>query len=130
MKVAEWMSADPQTVRLTDSVATARQLLSRYGIRHLPVVDADEVVGVVSDRDVRADRLDSPASERSVEGVMSSPPALVTADVPIQDAARLMLSRRISALPVVDEDRRLVGIVTTTDCLLALLEMSAETARG
>lgn len=137
MRIRDWMSPDPVTVAPSDSVRDARRLLQHYGIRHLPVVERDRVVGVVSDRDVRIDdvRLGQVASPRHVEdllgagrsvaAVMSAPPHTITEDETMEAAARLMLSRRISALPVVTAEGALVGMVTTTDCLLATLASTA-----
>ncbi|HEY8339245.1 MAG TPA: CBS domain-containing protein [Egibacteraceae bacterium] len=125
MRVREWMSPDPVTAEPTTTVAEARHLLHYYGIRHLPVVEDGRVVGMVSDRDLRQDPSaprNREADERELAAVMSSPAHVVDLDASVTDAARLMLSRRISALPVVDgPDRRLVGMITTTDCLLASL---------
>lgn len=125
MRVREWMSPDPVTVAPSTSVDEARHLLDTYGVRHLPVVDHGRVVGMISDRDVRlAHRAlaTAPADREQVDvaAVMSTPVHVVDADAEIEQAARLMLSRRISALPVLD-DGELVGLVTTTDCLLASL---------
>jgi acetoin utilization protein AcuB len=136
MRVSEWMSPDPVALGPEDTVQEARALLRRYGIRHLPVVDRGRVVGVLSDRDVRIDEVLlaelSHVSDvktlggggRAVADVMSSPAHLVAEDETMEAAARLMLSRRISALPVVDAEGALVGMVTTTDCLLATLHRS------
>lgn len=132
MRVRDWMNTDPIVVGPATEVREARHLLHHYGIRHLPVVDDGRLVGIVSDRDVRIDdrslhqlaaleRLDQAAGEgKPVEAVMSTAPQVVDGDQPVAAAARLMLSRRISGLPVVD-DGVLVGIITTTDCMLALL---------
>lgn len=132
MRVKSWMTADPIVVTPDTEVREARRLLHQNGIRHLPVVDDGRLVGMVSDRDVRIDdrslrrlaaleRLEAAVGEgKPVEAVMSSPPHVVGPDEPVATAARVLLSRRISALPVV-EDGALVGILTTTDCLLALL---------
>ncbi len=125
MRVREWMSPDPVTVAPSTSVDEARHLLDTYGVRHLPVVDHGRVVGMISDRDVRlAHRAlaTAPADREQVDvaAVMSTPVHVVDADAEIEQAARLMLSRRISALPVLDNGE-LVGLVTTTDCLLASL---------
>lgn len=137
MRIRDWMSPDPVTVHPTDSVRDARRLLLHYGIRHLPVVDHDRVVGVVSDRDVRIDdlRLGQLANASHVEellggarpvaDVMSTPAHTVSDDATMETAARLMLSRRISALPVVTAEGSLVGMVTTTDCLLSTLAAPA-----
>jgi acetoin utilization protein AcuB len=138
MRVSEWMSPDPVAVGPQDTVRHARQLLHRYGVRHLPVVDRGRVVGVLSDRDVRIDeaalrqlsseRLDeSLGGARQVLEVMSAPPHLIRSDESMEAAARLMVSRRISALPVVDAEGELVGIVTTTDCLLASMRPASST---
>jgi acetoin utilization protein AcuB len=133
MKLREWMSPDPVTVGPTTTVREARRLLRYYGVRHLPVVSKDGVVGMISDRDVRIEDADLSriggvnqvasvlGSSRLVEDVMSSPAYVIRIDETVEAAARLMLSRRISALPVVDADNMLVGVVTTTDCLLASL---------
>lgn len=124
MRVREWMSPDPITVERGTAVDEVLQLISERGIRHVPVVDANgAVVGMVSDRDVMrisgTDR--DPDGETTADGVMSAPVHTVTADATIADAARTMLSRRINGVPVVEDDK-LVGLVTSSDCLLALLE--------
>lgn len=132
MHVRDWMNTDPIVVGPATEVREARHLLHEYGIRHLPVVDDGRLVGIISDRDVRVDdrslnklaaleRLGDNAGEgKPVEAVMSTEPHVIDGDQPVAAAARLMLSRRVSALPVVD-DGALVGIITTTDCMLALL---------
>ena len=133
MLVRDWMSPDPVTVRGDTTVQETRRLLDYYGIRHLLVVDAGRLVGVVSDRDVRI--TDSALRKalrnatvsklvddrRPTETIMSSPAHIIDIDEPVEAAARLMLSRRISALPVVESGNRLCGIITSTDCLLASL---------
>lgn len=134
MQVREWMSPDPVTVTPHTPVAEARQLLSDHGFRHLPVVEGGRLVGILSDRDVainpRALRAavrghtagDLVDDDRPVEAVMSRDPHVVAADATLEDAARLLVSRQISALPVVDDARTLVGIITSVDCLLATLQ--------
>jgi acetoin utilization protein AcuB len=136
MRISEWMSPDPVTVGPLTTVREARKLLRYYGIRHLPVTSGGRVVGIISDRDVRIDESALAAlagveqlsgvlgSGQLVESVMSSPAHTIRADEPVEAAARVMLSRRISALPVVDEDGALVGVITSTDCLLAAMTPS------
>ena len=133
MLVRNWMSPDPVTISGDTTVHEARRLLDYYGIRHLLVVDADRLVGVVSDRDVRIDDTslrkairdgtvaDLVDDKRTTAAIMSSPAQVIDIDASVEAAARLMLSRRISALPVVEFDNRLRGVITTTDCLLASL---------
>lgn len=116
MRVRDWMSPDPLSTTPAATVADAARLMATYGIRHLPVVFNDRVVGVISDRDVR-----SALPGATVAKTMSAPPQVINAGGSIDQAARLMLSRRISALPVIDGDGYIVGMITTTDCLLASL---------
>lgn len=137
MRIREWMSPDPVAVRSSTPVREARRLLAYYGIRHLPVVDDGRVVGMISDRDVRVDEEilqriavgDTRYEERPVEAVMSAPVHSISPDETVEAAARLMLSRRISALPVMAEDGALLGMITTTDCLLASLTPVEPAAR-
>jgi acetoin utilization protein AcuB len=134
MKVRDWMTVDPVTVSPDTTVAEARSVMEADGFRHLPVVAGGRLIGIVSDRDVaikepalRAavrqhnveDLLDD---DRPVESVMSAGPHVIGQDAAISEATRLLVSRRISALPVVDDDRTMVGIITSVDCLLAALE--------
>lgn len=136
MRVKDWMTPDPITVTPDTPIRGARRLLAYHGIRHLPVVNEGRVVGMISDRDVCIGRQpadlvaggtdDEPVTAHRVESVMSTPVHDIESGEPIEAAARLMLSRRISALAVVDVERRLVGVVTTTDCLLASLHGPGE----
>lgn len=153
MKVHDWMTPGPVVVSPGTPVAKARTLLRERGFRHLLVVADDPagsrdevrnriggypVIGIISDRDVaidpgdlhialRRDRVrDLLADDRPVEAVMSPHPHLISADADVSDAASLLVSRQIGALPVVDDDHRLVGIITAVDCLLASLAQGAQ----
>lgn len=116
MKVSSWMSPDPMSTAPGVAAAEAGRAMHTYGIRHLPVVVHGRVLGMISDRDVRG-----AMPGRTVSDVMSSPAHVVGPDDTVETAARLMLSRHISALPVVDVAGHLIGMITTTDCLLASL---------
>jgi CBS domain-containing protein len=132
MLVRDVMTRDVVTVSPKTSVLNARRLLATHRIRHLPVVVGDEVVGLVSSRDIAITdvqlirSLDALESDlltgryRRIEAVMSAPAHVVTPDEPVQRAAEHMIDRRIGALPVV-EHGRLVGIIALTDCVRAML---------
>ncbi|HEY8368054.1 MAG TPA: CBS domain-containing protein [Thermodesulfobacteriota bacterium] len=129
MRVAQWMSRAPVTVTPDTPVSEAKQVMERQRIRHLPVVERDRLVGIVTDRDIRLN-LPSPATSLSiweinyllarltVGEVMTKQPITIEPDREATEAARLMLEHRIGALPVV-ENGALVGIVTETDLLRA-----------
>jgi CBS domain-containing protein/Flp pilus assembly pilin Flp len=108
---------------MTDRVATVlpnvpveelREKTASERIRHLLVVGSDnELVGMISDRDL-ASRQGSRAGD-----IMTPRPISVSADTPLCQAVTVLLNRRISALPVV-EDGRVCGIITSTDLLMTL----------
>jgi acetoin utilization protein AcuB len=121
MRVGDRMTPNPTVVRLGDSLATARMIMRAGGFKHLPVVERKRVLGVISDRDVRqyATSLDNTV----VETVMTADPATASPDTSVEEAASLMLVKAIGCLPVT-EHGNLVGIVTTTDLLRALLDVA------
>src|SRR5690606_40100655 len=91
----------------------------RRDIRHLVVQDGDEIVGVITERDLGGRTGRDLRRGRTVKDLMT--PGAITAgpDMSLKDAADLMRSRLIGSLPVVD-DGELVGIVTATDVFDAL----------
>ncbi|MGW2634245.1 CBS domain-containing protein [Streptomyces chattanoogensis] len=93
--------------------------LAEYDINGLPVVDADDrVIGVVSATDLKRARRATAAEGTPTAGAVMSAPALtVRADDSVVRAARLMSTSGVERLPVVDEEARLVGMVTRRDVL-------------
>jgi CBS domain-containing protein len=129
--VRDWMTPIPDAIRPEDSVLMARQLMDAGGFRHLPVVAQDQVVGIVSDRDLRSvwpALLDDPgAAEQErrlasmpVRRIMTANPIVVGPHASLQDAVRLLIDLHVGALPVI-EDGVLVGILSESDALRALL---------
>jgi acetoin utilization protein AcuB len=117
MQVSSWMSSPVHTVRPRTTAGEAVGLLRAHGIRHLPVMEGDRVVGVVTDRDLRgAD------AARRVDAIMSHPVVVVSPRTAMDKAARLLFDRRIGCLPVIEEGK-LVGILTQTDAVAALVNM-------
>ena len=140
MLVRELMTGAVVTVRPDMPVLDARHLMIEKRIRHLIVTsDRDELLGIVTDRDIRLN-LPSQATSLSVwemnylltrltvGTVMTTSVITVGPDRAARDAAQLMLDHRIGALPVVDTGR-LIGIVTETDLLRAFVR-SADAARA
>ncbi len=120
--VAELMTRSIITARGEETIEAARRMMKGGTMRHLPVVDDGGVlVGIVSDRDL----LGATDPSASVATVMTHEPDTVFAETPAYEAVAVMVHHTISCLPVVDAERRLVGLVTQTDILLEAHEMLA-----
>ena len=139
-RVRDWMVPNPVTIGPKATVAEAESLLEARRIRHLPVMDDGRLVGLITDRDIRLASLPRPRKEPHqpdallqlvhVNQVMTPDPATASPDMPIAEAARLMLDHRYGGLPVV-ADGRLVGIITQGDLLKALIAfLKAEGSPG
>jgi len=118
--VRDVMTREVVTIGPETPCDEARRLMEEHRIRHLPVVDAGRLVGMLSDRDVRSVAVQSPGA---VAGrIMTPDPVTVTPQTRVEHAARLMLDARFGSLPVT-EGHTLVGIVTYTDLLRAFVHV-------
>jgi acetoin utilization protein AcuB len=127
--VADVMTARPVTVPPDATVAAALGAMRRGRFRHLPVVAADELVGVVADGDLEVPagaplEVAESLQRRPVAEVMAEQPVTVWPDEPVEVAARLLADHAIGCLPVLSEDR-LVGILTESDLFSVLLRLLA-----
>ncbi len=110
------MTKNPTFVREQTKVGDAIDLLHTMEIRHLPVVnDEREVVGMLSDRDLRAVRPDGMAVK--VSSLMSGDVLAVEEEDDVKEVVELMLENKIGAVPVVDGEGVLVGIISYVDVL-------------
>ena len=129
MRAAELMTKNPTFVGELTTVNEALNLLYEQDIRHLPVVRGGELVGIVSDRDLRRfrdvapeDEPEAAAQNPTVSALMNTDPAQVDPEAEAGEIVELMLLHRVGAVPVVDsETNELVGIVSYVD-LLRLLQ--------
>ncbi|KUO42527.1 MAG: hypothetical protein APZ16_04340 [Candidatus Hadarchaeum yellowstonense] len=124
--VGQVMQVSPTTVSPGDRVIHARKLLLEEEILALPVVENKVLVGIVTTRDVAMklaafqevvpDRYKSERIRNLLVGdIMTQPPVTVRTDTRLPEAAKLMLERRFSALPVLNLDGELVGLLTKTE---------------
>ena len=133
MLVREAMRSPVVTVAEGDDVPHTARVLLHHGISSVPVVDgAGRLVGVVSESDLLRGRVgrdprahflprdeDGAAPPRTVDAVMTKEPLTVDVGADLADATRLLLARRIKALPVMD-GHRLVGVLARRDVLRTL----------
>jgi len=122
LAVREVMATHPITVRPHETARHAYQLMRDNRFRHLPVVEDGRLVGILSDRDLRPVLLSPGLARARVRELMSEDLTTVGPDTPIEEAASLLVVKKIGCLPVVAQGQ-LVGIVTETDLLAVLVEL-------
>jgi len=131
--VSKIMSTNLITVNLTNNLVDAEKLFSENSIRHIPVVNGDDIIGILSLTDLlRVSFVDTYGSDESdvdtavynmlsIEQVMVKNLVSVSSSQTIKEVAGVLAKNEFHALPIVDSNK-LVGIVTTTDLLNYLLE--------
>ena len=139
MQVSRFMTRRPVTVAPDASVDEAIALMEQHGFRHLPVAQGTEVLGMLSDRDVRLGTGGQPLAglgvpseaglPQRVEQIMRAPVVCVEEHERGPTAARRMIEQRIGALPVLERGR-LVGIVTETNLVAAFRDLCRDPAHA
>lgn len=123
MKVSEWMTKDVISITQDRSIQECVNLMKKHSIRHLPVVEDGKLVGLVTEGDLRQVFLASLLEDLTIKDVMISDPITVFPETEIEDAAKVIFYNKIGGLPVVDEEDRLLGIITVADILAAFIEI-------
>jgi CBS domain-containing protein len=133
VRIDKWMSRPPQSVKPLDSIRHAREIMEARRINQLPVIVRKEIVGIVTDRDLR-DAFPSVFADGNVtkgtpdpakitvEQVMTTNVVSLAPDDNIENAARLMLQQRFGSIPIV-EGAQLVGVLTRSDILRAFVAL-------
>ncbi len=124
------MSSPVGTLPSDASIAQAWQFIQGREVRHVPIVSEDGTIhGVISDRDLLRDAVADvisseamPLTKRRVRDLIS--PRLLTAgpDTEIAQIARVLYEEHVGSLPIIDEDKNLVGLITRSDILKAIVE--------
>jgi acetoin utilization protein AcuB len=132
MKVSKYMTTKLITATPKMSVKDAFLVMRTYRVRHLPVVEDSKLVGIISDRDLRrpkwADALDDWTmyyqidDDTTVRDVMTTNPEVVRTYEKIGRAVKILREQRYGALPVLNKQGDLVGIISAHDLLGALEE--------
>lgn len=116
-RIADIMSTDVRTIQPQESLRSAAQCMRELDVGALPVCDGERLLGMLTDRDIAvravADGLNP--DEACVSDIMSPEVATCSAEQDAEAAKRLMGEQQLRRLPVVDADRRLVGIVSLGD---------------
>ncbi len=137
MFISRFMTKAVVTLGRESDITEAKQLMVRYRIRHLPVAQPDgTLIGIVSDRDIRSAMpskffhdggIDEMETENLtgvlVQEIMTKNPVSVSLSSTLQDALLLIEKARVGAFPVVDENLKVVGIVSDRDLLNAFIHV-------
>ena len=126
-RVRDIMQEKIVTISVSDRLSTVEDIMTLGRVRHMPVVHAGKLVGVVSERDLLRASLSNLRTHGNEERraflnaidisrVMSAPPVVIHPEATVSEAARVMAERKIGCLPVVQNDE-LIGLVTETDIL-------------
>ncbi len=128
-RVRDRMAADPPCATLDEPLAVALERMRERAVRHLPVIDGGrQVIGMLSDSDLRAavgdliaaedaDRLRARLRLQEVSDVARRSALVIPQGASLSDAAQMLVGHGLEALAVVDEDWRLVGLLTSLDLL-------------
>ena len=135
-RVADVMTRDVTTVFEESSLREVFAILAPYRFRHLPVVDGKRLVGILSQRDllqITSQGMDPNLATRArsvraleetfVRDVMNNNLITIRPDASLAEAARVMTTQRVGALPVVNEAQELLGIISEHDLLRGLAHM-------
>jgi len=127
MLVRDRMTKTPVTIEPDDFLNTALKRMKTGGFHRLPVIANGKLVGIVTERDLRAHR--GYLEHTKVNGIMTENPLTIDGASTLEEAAQIMLQRQIGGLPVI-EDGKLLGIITATDVLRAFLEVMGASRGG
>lgn len=141
MLVKNWMSKEVVTVDANDSMQNAIYILQEQNIKKLPVMEKGQIVGIITDRDLKkaspsdATTLDMHEllfliSKIKVKDLMTKPVYTVPPDYTVEEAAAILLEKRISGLPVIDKNNRLIGIITRSDLFRVIISLSGLGKKG
>ncbi|MGI6656711.1 MAG: CBS and ACT domain-containing protein [Desulfobulbus sp.] len=141
MLVKNWMNSPAITIEKNSSLQEATSLLKKHNISMLPVPDGGLLVGVVTDADLKKA---SPSqattleihellyllSTLQVKDIMTPNPITVPADFTVEETAEILLANRITGVPVVDDDGRVIGVISHTDLFKLIISLTGIGKRG
>jgi acetoin utilization protein AcuB len=127
MLIRRWMTKKPTVIKSSETLADARRKMDKGNFRRLPVVEGGELVGIITDRDLRQHL--GQLEHTRVDAVMTKSLITVTPDMLLDEAANLLVKHKVGGLPVTD-GRKLVGIITAIDLLRAFAEVLGTAEEG
>lgn len=122
--ISDYMTPSPHTIGEDIGLNEAIHRMREFQIRHLPVLRAGKLVGILSDRDVKlALSVHPEATNLKVGDIMTEDAYTVTVDTPLDEATEVMCRHRYGCTIVVDRNRKIVGVFTEVDALKVLTSL-------
>lgn len=124
LPLKDYTTENPITVTDDTAFDELMMLMEGAGVRHLPVVGQGQVVGIISDRDIRlySGLSDAEKYQVTAADIMSPNPLTLSCTTPLEEAALIMSDKKLGSVIVIEDDQ-LYGIFTATDALNALVEV-------
>lgn len=113
-------------VQADDSVSKVYQLMQRERVRHVPVLEKGEAIGVISDRDVKFVSYSSGVVEMTAKDIMTEEPFTVQEGTHLRDMVFTMWEKKIGSCLINNKEGKVIGIFTSTDALRVLTESISE----
>ena len=137
MNVSQIMTTDVVTIGMDDTLGQIKEVFEKYRFHHLLVLENEELIGIISDRDVlkeisphvntlSEDSRDLKTLKKKAHQIMTRKPITVEPDTPVEAAASVMLKKNISCLPVVLSSGQIEGILSWKDILKYYITRDAE----
>lgn len=122
--VSRYMTRSPRTISRTATLADARRLMQQHHVRHIPVVDGDELCGIVSERDLGVLESAGPIDPEKtpVAAAMIERPFVVTSDTALDEVVEIMGEHKYGSVVIAGHDG-IEGIFTAVDACRVLAEL-------
>ncbi len=138
MLVTNWMTRNVITADKNASTETAQKLIEPHGIRLLPVVEKKMLCGIITSRDIykpanfkkRKSDLDDGGFNNKIAERMKKDVIAVPADYTVEETAELLIAKGIHGVPVINDKKEVIGIITKTDLLRAIVDLTGASRRG
>jgi len=124
--VKEWMSKPVITINVKDSFDKIMNLFKQHAVSMLPVMDQNKLAGVVTEKDLKQ----APHAEVQIKDVMAKDFVTVHLDYTVEETAQVLLKHKLSGVSVVNDEGALVGAITQTDVLRAIISLTGVDRRG
>ncbi|MGE3975859.1 MAG: CBS domain-containing protein [Bdellovibrionales bacterium] len=128
LPVEEFTTPDPITAKEDTTIDDLTRVMKDHGIRHIPILRDKQVVGIISDRDIKVASGLSAREKMLIQAsdIMATDPVTVRSQASLDEVAFIMSKNKIGSVIVNDENEEFLGIFTATDALNALIEITRD----